>query len=127
MANGVRKTGHFKKRSPSRGSLLPVNPQQTTRKRSLIVRLPLVIQVQDEREDLYRRVKKLIMRLETTIYADKTKTPLKIRAIHALADLVSKATGVLSDYEVEELERETEELEKEAEGTGAQDSDPKGS
>jgi len=112
-----RKTGHFKKRNFSRGFFVPISTLQNPYKAPIIVRLPLAVEVQDEREDLYKRVKKLIIRLEVMIYSRKIKKEIKIKAIKALAELVAKATGILRDYEVEELERETEELKKEARQT----------
>jgi len=41
----------------------------------IIIRIPLVLHVQEEWEDLYARVKKLILRLEIIIYTDKSKKP----------------------------------------------------
>jgi hypothetical protein len=125
-ANGARKKGHLGKISLSEGDFVPINTHENTIKTPLTVRLPLTIQVQDEREDLYRRVKKLIIRLEDLAWSRKAGREINIKAAKALAELVSRATGILSNYEVEELERETADLKEEAEGTGSQDSGPKG-
>ncbi|MEM2906055.1 MAG: hypothetical protein QW057_07630 [Candidatus Bathyarchaeia archaeon] len=78
----------------------------------LTVRAPLILEVQVEREDLYWRVKKLIQRLEQKIYAKRTRQHERAAATRLLAELVGKASRVLSDYEVEALEREIEELEE---------------
>jgi len=118
LPNGARETGHFRKRSLKRAYPLPVNPQYLPGKSPVIIRFPLTIRVQDEREDLYYRVKKLILRLEIMIYADKIGWPLKIKAIKALAELVARATGILNAYEVEELERTVKELEAQAKTAG---------
>jgi len=79
----------------------------------LTVRVPLILEVQVEREDLYGRVKRIIQTLEGKVYAKKTKPEEKAWAAKLLAELVTKACKVLSDYEVEAFERELKELERE--------------
>ena len=73
--NGDSRTGHFRKRSLKRAFPVPRIPLESLHKHPMIIiRIPLVLHVQEEWEDLYARVKKLILRLEIIIYADKTKT-----------------------------------------------------
>jgi len=92
----------------------------------LTVRVPLILEVQVEREDLYWRVKKLIETLESKIYARRTKQRERVTATRLLAELVSKASKVLSDYEVEALEREIAELEAESQGTAEPEGEASG-
>ena len=72
---------------------------------------PFIIQISEEREDLYTRLKKAVEEAEVIIAdpaAEGSKT--RIKALNVLAHLVAVAKGVLKDAQLDELERTLQEL-----------------
>jgi polyhydroxyalkanoate synthesis regulator phasin len=71
----------------------------------------------EKREELVAILDDLIRRLRKIINSTRTKTPVRLRAVEVLAELVRTSYTMVRDVEVEKLERETESLEKEAKRT----------
>ena len=72
---------------------------------------PFVIQVPEERESLYERLKKAVEEAEAIIAdpaAEGSKT--RIKALNVLAHLISVAKGLLKDAQLDELELTLREL-----------------
>lgn len=77
---------------------------------------PLVLNIPEEREQLYKRLKELIARCESIVYSVKPlDEETRLRAISALASLVRVAASLVEDMQLDEIQGRIESLEQEVE------------
>lgn len=77
---------------------------------------PLFIEVPPERERIYKRVKILLAEAERIANTRKFDIKLRLRAMDVAARLSRVLLGILSDTELETIERDLEEIKAQAHG-----------
>jgi len=74
---------------------------------------PLILNVPDEREEVYNRVKGMLSKAEAL--AGHKNVKIRLRAIEVVARLGMVLTGILKDVQLDEIERALDGIEADAE------------
>ena len=96
---------------------VPIKYSQITFK----INRKFVIVPKEKRAEYVKILDKMIQRVVKVINAHRTHTPVRLRAMTVLSDLIKTSYGMVRDEEIEQLERETAELEKEEEGVAEEE------
>lgn len=73
---------------------------------------PLILNVPEEREDVYNRVKTMLSKAEAL--AEHENVKIRLRAIEVVARLGMGLTGILKDVQLDEIEEALNEVEADA-------------
>jgi len=107
--------------SSVRGRKVTRIPSQTTYKITLYVRQFRIVPA-EKREEYIGMLDGVIKRLLTMINSRKTPTSVRLKAIMVFNYLINTSYNMVTDMEVEELERQTTTLEEEAKRSTTEDS-----
>ncbi|HML02644.1 MAG TPA: hypothetical protein VK487_04640 [Candidatus Bathyarchaeia archaeon] len=97
-------------------------PSQTTYKITVYLRAFRIVPA-EKRIEYIEMLDGVIKRLLTMINSKKTKTPVRLKCMMVFNYLINTSYNMITDVEVEELERQTAELEEEAKRSATEDSD----
>ncbi len=74
---------------------------------------PLILNVPEEREEIYSHVRMMLTRAEVLAEHDNVK--VRLRAIEVVAKLGQVLTGILKDVQLDEIDKMLQEVEADAE------------